>query len=178
VERISGENNFFYGGEGKEALKSTLPESLGDMRDRGFSKRLGLALKKRKDQIFEMEGDFVKLKEAPPNHRHKQTQWQLIRTMASNGIGKNTRGSAGSAVCSNGHSWNEKKLNNFPCRSPVEEKNYLFSFREGAAELPAHTALPAKEEPFTFEDDPEERAAIQAESRKEEETRNGAAQVE
>jgi hypothetical protein len=175
VERISGENNFFCGGEDKNILKFALPESLGDMRDRGFSKRLGLALKKRKDQIFEMEGNFIKLKEAPPNRHRKQTRWQLVRIMASVSVGKNTADSAGSAGCSNGHPRNEIKEIPAPDYGKSKE---LFSFQEGAVELPAHIALPAKEELFVLEDDPEERAAIQSESQKSGGAQDGAAQTD
>lgn len=123
MEQISGEGAPIYTHEGRNVLKSALPESLGDMKDRGFSKRLGLAMKKRKDQIFEVEEGLVQLREALPDRHQKQSRWQLTF---------------------------------FPHVSSG-------SFREGAAELPAHPALPAKEEAFVFEDDPEERAAIRNE---------------
>jgi hypothetical protein len=175
VERISGENTPLYGREEYNSLKVVLPETLGDMKDRGFSKRLGLALKKRKDQIFEVEEGFIKLKEAPPDRHRKQTRWQLINIPLNSGVGKNTAVCAGSAGCSNAHPRNEKEI---PVTAHGEEKELFISFREGAAELPAHVALPAKGEPFVFEDDPEERAAIQAESQKDGGTRDGKTHVE
>jgi hypothetical protein len=52
TERLSCEKNPLYGTEEHNALNAALPESLGDMRDKGFSRRLGLAMKKRKDQIL------------------------------------------------------------------------------------------------------------------------------
>jgi hypothetical protein len=157
VERILGENASFYEHEGYNVLKVALPESLSDIKDRGFSKRLGLAMKKRKGQIFEAENGLVKLKEALPDRHQKQSRWQLVNISSSNGAGKSTAGSAGS---SNGHSRNEKKIST---KGPREEKTFSDFFRQGAAELPAHPALPAKKEPFVFEDDPKERAAIQSE---------------
>jgi hypothetical protein len=81
-------------------------------------------------------------------------------TQRKRGWGSEGKNIAVCAVCSNSHSRNEKIiLPKYPC----EKESLSVSFREGAAELPAHTALPAKEEPFVFEDDPEERAAIQDE---------------
>jgi hypothetical protein len=131
MERISGESNSLYGNEEHNALKAALPESLGDVREKGFSKRLGLAMKKRKDQIFEAEKGFIKLKEAPFDRHQKQSRWQLVNVS----VGKETD----------------------------VETSFSDSFRGSTAELPALPALPAKEEPFAFEDDPEERAAMQNE---------------
>jgi hypothetical protein len=169
MERISSESPPLYGREEHNVLKTALPESLGDMRDRGFSKRLGLALKKRKDQIFEMGEGFIKLKEALPDRHRKQTRWQLRHVSGDVGVGENTAVCAGSAGCSNAHPRNEKEIPG----TPTGKEEELISFQEGTAELPAHTALPAKEEPFVFEDDPEERAAIQAESQKDGGARDG-----
>ncbi|MDR0411549.1 MAG: hypothetical protein LBH75_06210 [Treponema sp.] len=70
---------------------------------------------------------------------------------------------AGSAGSSNDHSRNEITIST---KGPREEKTFSDSFRQGAAELPAHPALPAKKEPFVFEEDPKERAAIQGEPQK------------
>jgi hypothetical protein len=175
IERISGESASIYGNEGHNFLKIALPESLGDMKERGFSKRLGLAMKKRKDQIFEVEKGFIKLKEALPDRHQKQSRWQLIMISAGNAVEKSTAGSAGCAGCSNGHSRNEKT---FSTKSPREEKTFSDSFREGAAELPAHPAHPAKEEPFVFEDGPGKRAPMRGESQKDGGTRDGETQAE
>jgi hypothetical protein len=162
MERISGESASLYEREGHNFLKAALPESLGDMKDRGFSKRLGLAMKKRKDQIFEAEKGFIKLKEALLDRHQKQSRWQLVNISASNGSEKTTAGCAGSAGSSDGHFRNEKTIS---AKGPREEKTFFDFFREGAVELPAHPAHPAKDESFVFEDDPEERAAIQSEGR-------------
>jgi len=85
LERISGEaENFYgreesYGGNDKNySLKSTVPDSLGDPQDKGFSRRIGLAMRKRRDQIFEIREGFIQLKEDLPDRHRQKPQWKLI----------------------------------------------------------------------------------------------------
>jgi hypothetical protein len=67
TERVMGDNS----------LKSALPEKLGDAGDKGFTTRLGLALKKRRDQVCETDGGFVRLEEAKTDNRRQKPQWKL-----------------------------------------------------------------------------------------------------
>jgi hypothetical protein len=67
MERITSDN----------MLKSVLPEKLGDVGDRGFSTRLGLALRKRRDQVYETDGGFVRLEGTKPDIRRQKPQWKL-----------------------------------------------------------------------------------------------------
>jgi hypothetical protein len=79
IERITRENvHPLCNGSMNSSLKSVLPESLGDISDRGFSKRLGLAMRKRRDQIFELEGELVQLKEAFQDSHRQKPQWKLV----------------------------------------------------------------------------------------------------
>jgi hypothetical protein len=153
VERISGESTPLYGSEEHNALKAALPESLGDMRDKGFSKRLGRAMKKRKDQIFETEKGFIKLKEDFPDRHRQKLRWKLIHFDA-----------APFAPFCDGHTQGEKNISE-NSQETEGGKTIIFSPREGAVEKGAKGAKAAKEETFVFEDDPEERAAIQSEGR-------------
>jgi hypothetical protein len=179
ILREAGEGNILYSQEEDSSIKTVLPDNLGDVKDKGFPRRLGISIKKHKDQIFEVEKGFVQLKEdLPDRHRHK-TQWKLVclppnpfqRLTADMGamvamVAKEDFHSAPIApiaTISNGHSRDEKEL---------------ISFQEGAAELSAHPARPTKEESFIFEDDPEERATIQAEAQKDGGTRDGETQTE
>jgi hypothetical protein len=154
VEGISGDSAYLHGHEEADnPLKAALPESLGDVREKGFPKRLGRAMKKRKDQIFEAEGGFVKLKEALPDRHRQKLRWKLIHLNA-----------APFAPFCNGHTQGEERI---PETSQgAGNGSAIISFpRSGALEKGAKGANDAKEEPFTFKDDPEERAAIQGEER-------------
>jgi hypothetical protein len=143
VERISGESASLYGSEEHNSLKAALPESLGIPGDKSFPRRLGVAIKKRKDQIFAAEEGFIQLKEElPDRHRHKP-QWKLIHICP-----------APVAPVSGDDTRNEKDLSAY--------KEPDISFQGSTAEM---GAMGAKEEPFVIEDDPEERAAIQNEGR-------------
>ncbi|MDR0615219.1 MAG: hypothetical protein LBG29_00265 [Synergistaceae bacterium] len=59
------------------ALKSVLPEKLGEAEDKGFSTRLGLALRKRRDQVYEAGEVCIQLKDTKPDARRQKSQWQL-----------------------------------------------------------------------------------------------------
>jgi hypothetical protein len=144
VERISGESTPLYGSEEHNALRAALPESLGIPGEKGFPRRLGVALKKRKDQIYEAEESLIQLKaELPDRHRHK-AQWKLIRIP-----------SATIAPVRDGDTRNETRLS--------AHEGLGISFPGSTAEIGATVATGAKEGTFVFEDDPEERAAIQGE---------------
>jgi hypothetical protein len=62
--------------------------------------------------------------------------------------------------------------------SQGNQKGIIFSSMKWAAEQGAEGALGAEGEPFVFEDDPEERATIQAESQRSGGTRDGETHVE
>lgn len=79
IERISGEPGSFCGGKENNPLKSALPESIGEVTDKGFSQRLGLAIRKRKDQIFESREQIIQLREGLPDRHRQKSQWRLVR---------------------------------------------------------------------------------------------------
>jgi hypothetical protein len=140
TEQITSEGN---------PLKSALPESLGDPGDKNFPRRLGVAIKKRNDQIFEMGKSLIQLREeAPDRHRHK-TQWKLVCTRSAP--------IAPIATVSDGHCRIEKSGSG---------NETSVSFRHSKGETGAMVATGAGEKPFAFKDDPEERAAIQNEGAK------------
>jgi hypothetical protein len=60
-----------------QSLKSALPESIGDASDRGFPTRLGRAMRKRRDQIFEIGERLVQLKETLRDSHRQKPQWKL-----------------------------------------------------------------------------------------------------
>jgi hypothetical protein len=176
VERIvrkSSEGNSLYGCEENNSLKTALPETLGDVKDKDFSRRLGVAMKKRKDQIFEVEKGLIQLKEGfPDRHRHK-TQWKLVSLSEVGAMGAKVAKEdfcsapiAPIATINDDHLWNE---NHRSCEETID------SFQESTSEIGAKVA---REESFVFEDDPEERAAIQNESQRNGGTRDGETQAE
>ena len=68
-------------------LKDALPETLGDPKDKGFSIKLGSALRKRKDQIFQSEspnGQFQLLNSGRDNH-NKVQKWKICFIAGSEG---------------------------------------------------------------------------------------------
>jgi hypothetical protein len=81
-----GENNPFstksltesIAGGNAQSLKPALPDSLGDATDRGFPARLGRAMKKRRDQIFEIREKLIQLKEYLQDGHRQKPQWKLI----------------------------------------------------------------------------------------------------
>jgi hypothetical protein len=162
LERISGEsvNSNGYernsgGNDKNNSLKSTVPDSLGDPQDKGFARRLGLAMRKRRDQIFEMGESFIQLKEDMPDRHRQKPQWKLVTI-------KDAPSASFAPSCSNPYI--AEKI--IP-ETPQGEKTQLFSSSiEGATEHGANGALGAEGETFVFEDDPEERAAIQEEQPK------------
>ena len=174
IERISGESVSIYEHEGdyggnnkNNSLKSTVPDSLGDTQDKGFSRRLGLAMRKRRDQIFETGERFIQLKEDMPDRHRQKPQWKLITI-------KDAPSASFAPSCSN-HSIAEKIIP----ETHQGDKTQLFSLSmEGAAEHSAQGALGAEGENFVFEDDPEERAAIQDESKKDGGIQDGATKIE
>jgi hypothetical protein len=173
-ERVSGESGSFYGqqrnlGENSvnNSLKSALPDSLGDPGDKGFSRRLGLAIRKRKDQIFVMEEGFIQLQEDFPDKHRQKPQWKLVRM-------KDALSAPVAPSCSNLYIAEKINIEN----RQGNDDGIIFPLIEGAAEQGAEGALDAKGKEFVFEDDPEERAAIQGESQKDGGERDGATQAE
>lgn len=158
LERISGESGHFFGQEENNSLKSALPESLGDLGDKGFSRRLGLAMRKRKDQIFETGEGFIQLKEVLPDKHRKKPQWKLTLIQP---IEESKKSASSASIASSSHTYIEnEKIIPKTCRGG-EEIN-IFSYIEGAAEQDAQDALDAKEE----------REAIQNEGRIDEKCRD------
>ena len=174
IERISGNLESFCGHDGSlsgssenNSLKSTVPECLGDPQDKGFSRRLGLAMRKRRDQIFEIGERFVQLKEAPLDRHRQKPQWKLIIIKEAP--------SASSAPSSSNPLYGEKIIP----ETHREDKARLFgSYTGGTTEHGANGALGAEGETFVFEDDLEERAAIQRELQKDGGIQNGKTQAE
>lgn len=104
LERISGKGGEFSPPQENDFLKSRLPDSLGEPEERGFSRRLGLALRKYKDRLFELEQGLVLLKEGPPDRHRQKSQWTLVRTAE----GQNSAPSAPSAPRYNSNIQDEK----------------------------------------------------------------------
>jgi hypothetical protein len=149
------------------SLKSALPDSLGDPGDKGFSRRLGLAMRKRRDQIFEIREGFIQLKEALPDLYRQKPQWKFISV-------KNTPSTPFTPSC--GNHYMAEKIIPETCRGNKE--GIIFSSMERAAEQGVVGVLGVEDEPFVFEDDPEERAAIQAESQRDGGARDGETYIE
>jgi hypothetical protein len=169
LKHISGEFGSFYESKGNpggdsenNSLKSAVPDSLGDPQDKGFSRRLGLAMRKRRDQIFEAGEGFIQLKEDLPDRHRQKPQWKLISI-------KDAPSASFAPSCSNPYT--AEKI--IPETHRGDKTQLIFSSIKGAAEHDAQGALGAESEEFVFEDDPEERAAIQEESRKDGDVQNG-----
>jgi hypothetical protein len=131
-------------GGNAQSLKSALPDSLGDASDRGFPARLGRAMKKRRDQIFEIDEKLLQLKETlRDGHRQKQ-QWKLLIV---------TGESAAPFA----------PLAPLPGDEARKEKIIIFSTGERAEERGANVAKGAKSGDDNLDYEAEERKAIQSE---------------
>jgi hypothetical protein len=161
LERVSGESGHLFGQDKNNSLKSALPESLGEPNDKGFSRRLGLAMRKRKDQIFETGEGFIQLKEGLPDSHRKKPQWKLALIQLSEESQK-TASSASSASSSHSYMENKKII---PKDCHGNEEINIFSHIEGGGEHAAQDALAAKEESCASVCELEEREAIQNEER-------------
>ena len=60
-----------------DALKDALPEGLGDTTAKGFPTRLGIAIRRRRDQIFKMGEGFIQLEEAPKDTHSHKPMWKM-----------------------------------------------------------------------------------------------------
>ena len=170
LERISEESGSFYdrgGNPENNSLKSAVPECLGDSQDKGFSRRLGLAMQKRRDQLFETGEGFIQLKKATPDRHRQKPQWKLICI-------KNAP-SASFAPSIATPLYSEKII---PETRQGNENTIIYSSNEGAAEEGAHGALSTENGLFVFEDDPEERVVIQEESQKDGGAQDGKTETE
>jgi hypothetical protein len=161
LEHVSGESGHLFGSDNNNSIKSALPESLGEPNDKGFSRRLGLAMRKRKDQIFETGEGFIQLREGLPDSHRKKPQWQLTRIQPSEKSEK-TASSASTASSSNTYTEKEKII---PKDNHGNEGINIFSHIEGGSEHTAQDALDAKEQSCVSEYEIEERKAIQNEGR-------------
>ena len=138
TDRIMEENSL--------PLKSALPDSLGDANDRGFSTRLGRAMKKRRDQIFEIGEKLIQLKEALQDGHRQKPQWKLATV-------SNTPAAplASFAPCL-GDDAREEKIITFSSCEPTEERG-------------AKVAKGAKNDNANLDYEIEEREAIQNEGK-------------
>jgi hypothetical protein len=155
--QVSGESGDLFGIGKNNPLKPALPESLGEPNDKGFSRRLGLAMRKRKDQIFEAGEGFIQLKEGLPDSHRKKPQWKLALIQPVE-ASKKTASSASTASSSNTYMENKKII---PKDYPRDGGINIFSHIEGAGGHTAQDALDAKKDPY----EREEREAIQNEGR-------------
>jgi hypothetical protein len=139
IERAAGDN----------AIKASLPERLGDASDRGFSRKLGLALRRRRDQVYEIGEGCVQLKEAPPDSHRQKPQWKLALS------GKAP--SAPFAPSYSGGSQGEKII----CETSLGNTQSFFSSQQRANEVGALGANGANDTAYEME----ERLAIQNEGK-------------
>jgi hypothetical protein len=133
------------------SLKSALPERLGDAGDKGFTTRLGVALRKRRDQVYETDGGFVRLGEAKPDIRRQKSQWKLVFSQ-----------NAPPAPLAPPYSADAGEGKNIIAKLPESSNEFFHSSRERTAKGGARGAGGAEIE--TFDDyESEEREAIQSE---------------
>lgn len=79
MDKIFGEKETSQNGNAFESLISVLPDNLGSCDESGFSKRLGIAMRKRRDQIFEIEEGRIKLADSLPDRHRQKPQWKVIK---------------------------------------------------------------------------------------------------
>jgi hypothetical protein len=130
-------------------LKSALPEKLGDAGDKGFTTRLGLALRKRRDQVYETDGGFVRLEEAKTDNHRQKPQWKLVFSRSAPPVPPAPRYSADAG-----------KEKNIKEKSPEISNEFFHSPRESTAKEGAG-GTGNKTAPDDYES--EEREAIQSE---------------
>ena len=158
VKRVCGdltENQHESGEFWRPRKIITVPESLGDPKDRTFSKRLSHALRRRKDQIFDTPQGLVQLRAAIPDTHKKMQRWSLCSVPSA--------GLAGSAVLTPPQVYAEE--NNSEIQRTYKGINYISDIEPGETNHAEH-AKPADEGKailIDFDDDPDERAAIQGE---------------
>jgi hypothetical protein len=141
VERITGDNT----------LKNVIPEKLGDVGDKGFSMKLGLALRKRRDQVYEEGEGFIQLKETEHDARRQKPQWKLV-------FSKNTPTAPSTPSFSAGVG----KEKNIPEKSPENSEEFFSSSQERAAQRGV-LGVPGADDGSVSDYESEERAAIQEE---------------
>jgi hypothetical protein len=138
-----------------DALKSVLPEKLGDVGDKGFPMRLGLALRKRRDQVYETDEDSIQLKETLHDSRRHKPQWKLAPCPNAQ--------NAPSAPSTHSYSADAGKEKIITGKSPKNSTELFSHSREPAAKGGVLGVLGAeKEHPFDNYES-EEREAIQSE---------------
>jgi hypothetical protein len=138
IDRIAGGN--------AQTLKSALPDSLGDSSDRGFPARLGRAMKKRRDQIFEVNERLIQLKESLQDGHRRKPQWKLL-------------------IGTGGFTAPFAPLAPFPADDAGKEKIIIFSSGERAVERGAKVAKGAKSGDDGLDYESEEREAIRNEGK-------------
>lgn len=133
----------------------TVPDALGDPKDRTFTRRISHALRRRKDQIFDTAQGLVQLRSEIPDTHKKIQRWSLCSVSSA--------GLAGSAVSTPPLAYAEKL--NSEVQSMYKGINYKSHIEPGETNH-ANPAKPADDEKallIDFDDDPDERAAIQEE---------------
>jgi hypothetical protein len=129
-----------------DSVKSALPERMGDAGDKGFPTRLGIALRKRRDQVYETDRGFSRLEEAKSDIRRQKPQWKLVFSQ-----------SAPPAPLAPPFSADAGEEKNIPEKLPEISNELFYSFRERTAKGGAGGAKDDYES--------EEREAIQNEGR-------------
>jgi hypothetical protein len=140
-----------------KALKSVLPEKLGDAGDKGFPMKLGLALRKRRDQVYETDEGSVQLRETLPDSRRQKPQWKLIPC----GKAQSTPGTPSTPS----FSADAGKGKIITGKSPENQTELFPSFQESTGKRGAEVALGADDEINDAADESEERLAIQSEGK-------------
>jgi hypothetical protein len=140
-----------------DALKSALPEKLGDVGDKGFPMRLGLALRRRRDQVYETDDGSVQLKETLSDSHRQKPQWKL----APCGNAQN----APSATSTPGYSADAGGEKNIPEKSPGNQTELFSSSQEPAGKRGAMGVLGANDRINGSSYEREERLAIQSEGK-------------
>ncbi|MDR1650122.1 MAG: hypothetical protein LBR71_07655 [Synergistaceae bacterium] len=140
-----------------DAQKSAIPERLGDVGNKGFPMRLGLALRKKRDQVYETDDGSVQLKETLSDSRRQKPQWKLTPC----GNAQN----APSATSTPGYSADAGKGKIIPGKSPENSTELFSSSPEPAGKRGAVGVLGANDGIDDSSYEREERLAIQSEGK-------------
>jgi hypothetical protein len=143
AERIANDN----------PLKSSLPERLGDAGDKGFLIKLGLALRKRRDQVYETGEGYIQLKETKADTFRQKPQWKLVFYHGTPSTPSTPSYSADAG---------EEK--NITEKLPETSNEFFYSSREPAAKGGVLGVLGVEKERSFDDYESEEREAIQSEN--------------
>jgi hypothetical protein len=136
-----------------DSVKSALPERLGDAGDKGFPTRLGIALRKRRDQVYETDGGCVRLEETKPDIHRQKPQWKLVFSQSAPPAPLAPRSSADAG-----------KEKNIPEKLQGISNGFFNSLQERAAKGGARGTGGADDGSASYDYEFEEREAIQSEN--------------